>query len=211
LIDKLTLLLLRLRKSTDELVLGAGCGTGNYSLSFARAGFQVRGIDSTGAMIQVANSKISDAEAGRLVFQQLSLDDTLPYQNATFDHIVCVSVLQLLTNPLFTLKEFARLLKPSGHLIVVHFNRSSGSPQPSGSGSTRGNRRLASTPAVVLVKLKRLIERSSLLYGLSYAEIKDLVKQANFRITVEEGTSPKTLVAVRKWAPDTEHRGERFG
>jgi ubiquinone/menaquinone biosynthesis C-methylase UbiE len=197
LIDKLTLHLLRQRKNTDELVLDAGCGTGNYSLSFARSGFQVHGIDSAGAMIQVANSKIADAEAGRLVFQRLSLDDPLPYEDAAFDHIVCVSVLQLLTNPLFTIREFARLLKPSGHLIVVHFDRSSQPPETSDSGSSKGSHEHASTPVVVLAKLKRLLERSGLVHEVTYGAIKNLVERANSKIVVEEGSSPKILVAVR--------------
>jgi ubiquinone/menaquinone biosynthesis C-methylase UbiE len=198
LIDKLTAHLLRLRRIPDELVLDAGCGTGNYALSFARAGFQVRGIDSARGMVQVARKKISGLQTQRLSFERLSLNETLPYGDSTFDHIVCVSVLQLLTNLAFTLSEFARLLKSYGHLTVVHFDRSSHPSKKLGSGSLKEIQRQANLRARLLVETKRLIERSRFDRDMTYTTIRNMIEQVGFRITAEENGSPKILVAMKQ-------------
>jgi ubiquinone/menaquinone biosynthesis C-methylase UbiE len=197
LINKLTTHLLQLNKSPDELVLDAGCGTGNYALSFAQAGFQVRGIDSASGMIKVARAKISDEQTQRLSFERLPLNEALPYDDGTFDHIVCVSVLQLLSNPGFTLSELGRLLKPQGHLTLVHFERTSRSPEEPSPASTRAIPQSASVLATLLMKLKRVVEHSAFASTMSYTAVRNLIERANFTIITEDGSNPKILVAVK--------------
>lgn len=46
------------------------------------------------------------------------LDKTLPYDDESFDHIVCVEGLEHIENPANAIREFARLLKPGGRLII---------------------------------------------------------------------------------------------
>ena len=59
-----------------------------------------------------------------LQFERTDLAKVLPYQDAAFDHIVSVSVLQSVPDPVFTLQEFRRILKPEGLVIITH------SPKP---------------------------------------------------------------------------------
>lgn len=47
-----------------------------------------------------------------------NLDATLPYDNKTFDHIVCVEGLEHIENPANAIREFSRLLRPGGKLVV---------------------------------------------------------------------------------------------
>ncbi len=42
----------------------------------------------------------------------------LPYDDATFDYVACLEGLEHLENPHQAIREFRRLLKPGGHLIV---------------------------------------------------------------------------------------------
>jgi SAM-dependent methyltransferase len=47
-----------------------------------------------------------------------NLDAQLPYENESFDYIVCVEGLEHIENPPNAIREFARLLNPGGLLIV---------------------------------------------------------------------------------------------
>lgn len=50
--------------------------------------------------------------------RQGNLDHRLPYDDAQFDHIACVEGLEHIENPSNAIREFARILKPQGQLIV---------------------------------------------------------------------------------------------
>lgn len=50
--------------------------------------------------------------------KQGNLDGTLPYESDSLDYIVCVEGLEHIENPANAIREFSRLLKPQGCLIV---------------------------------------------------------------------------------------------
>lgn len=50
--------------------------------------------------------------------RQGNLDGTLPYDDDSFDYIVCVEGLEHIENPANAIREFARLLKSGGELII---------------------------------------------------------------------------------------------
>ena len=50
--------------------------------------------------------------------KQGDLDGRLPYEDASFDTIVCVEGLEHIENPANAIREFVRLLKPNGTLVV---------------------------------------------------------------------------------------------
>lgn len=58
------------RKNPGERVLDAGCGTGEYSLMLAGAGFTVTGVDYSPGMLARARTKIAKAPQGSLSFHQ---------------------------------------------------------------------------------------------------------------------------------------------
>jgi ubiquinone/menaquinone biosynthesis C-methylase UbiE len=53
-----------------------------------------------------------------LSFQQADLNVPLEFPQARFDHIINISVLQAVIDPLFTLGELHRMLKPGGTLVL---------------------------------------------------------------------------------------------
>jgi ubiquinone/menaquinone biosynthesis C-methylase UbiE len=44
---------------------------------------------------------------------------SIPEPDSSFDAIMCIEVLEHLPDPVLAIKEFSRLLKPNGHLIVT--------------------------------------------------------------------------------------------
>jgi len=47
-----------------------------------------------------------------------NLDEELPFSDRSFDYITCLEGLEHIENPQQAMREFARMLKPGGHLIV---------------------------------------------------------------------------------------------
>jgi ubiquinone/menaquinone biosynthesis C-methylase UbiE len=44
---------------------------------------------------------------------------SIPMPDSSFDAIICIEVLEHLPHPIQAIKEFSRLLKPNGHLIIT--------------------------------------------------------------------------------------------
>lgn len=119
-IQRITTILATNQVGSGAHVLDAGCGTGNYSLALAQAGFRVTGIDYAAGMLARARAKATSTLAPTLSFQQMSLDKPLVFPDSSFDHIINISVLQSVANPAFTLGELWRVLKPGGLLVLLH-------------------------------------------------------------------------------------------
>lgn len=107
-----------------EWVLDAGCGTGDYAIGLAEAGFQVVGADYAQGMLVRARAKVTDELANSISFEQVDLNRQLHFPDGRFDHVINISVLQVAAEPLFTLGELWRVLKPGGTLVLLHV------PQP---------------------------------------------------------------------------------
>jgi ubiquinone/menaquinone biosynthesis C-methylase UbiE len=103
-----------------EHVLDAGCGTGDYAIALAKAGFQVTGVDYAVGMLSRAQVKVLDESIEGVSFQQMDLNTQLAFPNMHLDHIINISVLQVTAHPAFTLGELWRVLKPGGTLVLLH-------------------------------------------------------------------------------------------
>lgn len=119
--------LMEKQASPGESVLDSGCGTGNYAIALAEGGFRVTGIDYSAGMLGCAKSKVKDELAGRLVFQQMDMNEPLKFADSSFDHVISMTSLWAVADPRFTLSEFRRVLKPGGTLIVMQIPRPVGS------------------------------------------------------------------------------------
>jgi ubiquinone/menaquinone biosynthesis C-methylase UbiE len=109
------------KKGQSERVLDVGCGTGYYASEIAKAGFAVTGIDYAKGMIDKARSKYKLDES--LEFEQVDISKTTLLKENSFDYAISISSLQAVPDPVFTLKEIKRLVKPQGLIIIVHASR----------------------------------------------------------------------------------------
>ncbi len=93
-----------------QTLLDMGIGTGLSTEPFHRAGLQVSGFDSSDAMLLTCADK---GFVGQLVRHDLR-NPPYPYADATYDHIVSLAVLHLMTDlgPVF--REASRIVKPGG-------------------------------------------------------------------------------------------------
>jgi len=100
-------------------VFDAGCGTGQWGVALALAGYQVRGIDISPGMISAARDRAAGHALGEdaASFQVGDLDAT-GYPDASFDAIMCRLVLDFVPSPGQVLTEFRRVLRPGRRLVL---------------------------------------------------------------------------------------------
>lgn len=109
-----------------ETVVDVACGTGDLAEAFARtAASKVIGIDFTHAMLERAKHR------QRLLFNGLSSKIfyiegdamRLPLADACCDVVSIAFGLRNVQRPEAAIAEFARVLRPSGRLVILEFDR----------------------------------------------------------------------------------------
>lgn len=98
--------------STGARILDVGCGAGASVEYLTDRGFVASGVDISRTLLAEGldrNPALQLTEA---------CAEALPFAEETQDCILCECVLSLLKEPLQALAEFARVLRPGGHLIL---------------------------------------------------------------------------------------------
>jgi SAM-dependent methyltransferase len=94
------------------VALDAACGTGRYAEYLAAAGHQVLGVDSSPDMLDRARARVPEARF------QLGDLHRLPLADDEVDVIVCALALVHVAELEPVIAEFARVLRPGGHLVI---------------------------------------------------------------------------------------------
>jgi ubiquinone/menaquinone biosynthesis C-methylase UbiE len=92
--------------------LDAACGTGRHAGYLAGLGHRVIGVDANARMLAVAASKLPELDLRRGSL------DALPLGDDSVDLVVCALALCHTPDLAPVLAEFARVLRPGGHLVV---------------------------------------------------------------------------------------------
>ncbi len=100
-----------------QKVLDLGCGYGWYTNFFANIGADVIGCDGSNKMIEIAKKKYPT-----LNFECLDIENSMPYENETFDLVFCNQVLMDIENIESVFEESYRMLKEKGifYFSIVH-------------------------------------------------------------------------------------------
>jgi SAM-dependent methyltransferase len=105
--------------AADRRILDAGCGVGYGTAMLARAGARAtHGVDIAKAVLEAVEAEMPEGV-------QLDAGDVrdLPYEDATFDLVVCFEVIEHIENQPAALDEMARVLAPDGILLISSPNR----------------------------------------------------------------------------------------
>lgn len=107
----------------EALVLDAGGGTGRWTVRMARKAQKIVLMDISGGMLKVAAERIKrESLEDNVIIKRGDITRT-GYADETFDLIFCEHALFLFKEPDAPLKEFNRVLKKKGRLIVSVHNR----------------------------------------------------------------------------------------
>ncbi|CAD2075211.1 Demethylmenaquinone methyltransferase [Jeotgalicoccus aerolatus] len=100
-----------------QKVLDLCCGTGDWTIQLAEnQEAEITGLDFSGNMLKVAAGKT--AQFNNITLTQGDATD-LPYDDNTFDIVTIGFGLRNLPDYLSGIKEFYRVLKPGGQLVIL--------------------------------------------------------------------------------------------
>ncbi|MBI2629558.1 class I SAM-dependent methyltransferase [Candidatus Pacearchaeota archaeon] len=99
----------------NEIILDAGCGDGTWDFRIAKKCKKLIAIDiSKNAFAQSKRKAFKN-----MVFKKMNVEQ-LNFSANSFDKIYCVETLEHLINPEKALKEFNRVLKNKGKLVISY-------------------------------------------------------------------------------------------
>jgi 2-polyprenyl-6-hydroxyphenyl methylase / 3-demethylubiquinone-9 3-methyltransferase len=104
-----------------KAVLDLGCAGGFMAEALATRGAQVTGIDPAADAIGAARAHAR--EGGLRIGYGVGVGEALPYEDASFDAVVCVDVLEHVADLHKVLAEVARTLRPAGLFLFDTINR----------------------------------------------------------------------------------------
>lgn len=104
-----------LRPTKKDEILEIGCGSGRLTLPIARKCRKITGVDSSEAMLDVARRKAKR----RTNIELLKLDarKTLPFEDSSFDKVVCPLVLNHIEDIDKFFRSANRVMKRGGILV----------------------------------------------------------------------------------------------
>jgi ubiquinone/menaquinone biosynthesis C-methylase UbiE len=164
----------------------------------------VTGIDFAPGMLASTREKIPPELAESISVQKMDLNARLRFPDATFNAVINISVLQLTTDPAFTLGELWRGLKPGGTLVLLHVPQSQSRERSAQESIAIRRRGLEARPIwkTVLIAIKAWAEHSSNLWYWSVAELQQLLMGCHFEnLSVDPG--PPILIVAQKPADNS--------
>ena len=106
------------RLPPNGLILDLGCGAGTYCRFLRRKGFKIIGLDTSFPILKRAREFQGDEEIPLLNGDAYHL----PLLDRSAEGVVCIGVLQTLSDEKRALKEISRVLKPGGILFLDGIN-----------------------------------------------------------------------------------------
>ncbi|MEU7859066.1 class I SAM-dependent methyltransferase [Nonomuraea sp. NPDC049141] len=97
-------------------------GPGYLAIELARTGdYTVTGLDVSTSFVQIARQKA--AEAGVQVDFRHGNVSAMPFEDASFDFIVCCAAFKNFSDPVGALREMHRVLRPGGRAYINDLRR----------------------------------------------------------------------------------------
>jgi ubiquinone/menaquinone biosynthesis C-methylase UbiE len=108
-----------------DLVLDVASGIGTSAIFLAeRFGCQVVGVDFSGQIVEQANAKAAEAGINHLVQFKQGDAERLPFEDGSFDALICECAFCTFPTKAQAAAEFARVLRPGGRIGLSDLTRS---------------------------------------------------------------------------------------
>jgi ubiquinone/menaquinone biosynthesis C-methylase UbiE len=103
-------------------ILEVAPGPGYLAIKLARTGnYRVTGLDVSTSFVQIARQKA--AEAGAQVDFRHGNVSAMPFDDESFDFIVCCAAFKNFSDPVGALREMHRVLRPGGTVYINDLRR----------------------------------------------------------------------------------------
>lgn len=97
-------------------ILDAGCGTGNFLSAIRKINCEYVGIDFSEIMLRRARKKFFQEKLASFIYADIN--NKLPFPDNYFDVVVNINSLYMLESPEKTIREFKRVTKMNGLIIL---------------------------------------------------------------------------------------------
>src|SRR5687767_6455725 len=117
------------RRVAGELIPGSRVlelapGPGYFAIELAKLGdYQITGIDISPTFVQIARRNATEARVA--VDFQVGNAASLPFENATFDFLLCRAAFKNFAQPLLALNEMYSVLSDGGRGLIIDLRRDS--------------------------------------------------------------------------------------
>lgn len=102
--------------SKGARVLEVAPGPGYLAIEIARRGFEVTGLDISRTMVEIGRENA--AKAGVQVDFRHGDVSAMPFEDGSFDLIVCQAAFKNFRHPVTALNEMRRVLRPGGRAVI---------------------------------------------------------------------------------------------
>jgi len=121
----------RMDVGPDDAVLDVATGTAAVAIELAgRSGCRVVGIDQSDEMLAEGRRRVDAAGLGDRIELVQGEAERLPFGDASFDGLTFTYLLRYVKNPLATLNELARVVRPGGTIAMLEFGLPRGLARP---------------------------------------------------------------------------------
>jgi len=163
--------------------LDVGTGTGDFAVYLARIGFEVTGIDISEEMIR-RTRKNASAQGLDIDLRTGDAED-VGFGDGTFDVVTARNLLWTLPRPERALREWRRVLKPGGTLIISDGLWSNTTWKSlhrlAGRLFERGFRKGGATPLRFFRMYAPIMKELPFYEGLSFENARNLLREAGFK------------------------------
>lgn len=105
-----------------DRVLDLGCGSGthfNWIATLIGENGTITGLDPDQENLEIARQRVDESSyRDRVELQHGSLTEQLPFDDESFDMVWCAGSLQYVADPLATIREMMRVVRPGGRVAV---------------------------------------------------------------------------------------------
>jgi ubiquinone/menaquinone biosynthesis C-methylase UbiE len=116
---------LELFDKSEGKFLDVGCGTGEYIFGLLEKGGEIFAVDQSQGMLAKAKERVEGTGLEpRVHFMNHNIEN-LNFPDSFFDAVICVGVLEYLTEDKIALQEINRVMKENGTLVITVPNRAS--------------------------------------------------------------------------------------
>jgi len=103
-------------------VLEVAPGPGYFAIELAKLGkYKITGLDISKTFVDIASKNAR--EAGVQVDFRHGNASSMPFEEATFDLIVCRAAFKNFSEPVMAVKEMRRVLRPGGKSVIIDLRR----------------------------------------------------------------------------------------
>ena len=107
-----------------DYILDVATGTCDIVIEIASRNLSVRifGIDFSQRMLDLGRTKVTQNNYDKSISFQIGSGEYLPFANESFDGVICAFGIRNFANVQMGLREFYRVLKPGGKIVILEFS-----------------------------------------------------------------------------------------